>query len=392
VSDSSALTNSASALAIEPRGKWATIGPKPLVDLVAPWAMWTLVANQPPRTGVLVTIYPAALLTRYQGELAAARTQFATNPMGPSLVGMLDGIIGLAGDSDHLELTVDANADRGWMEWSVAPKAGTDLAKFVAQQSPSDYGLLADLPAGAFGAAGRLTLGPFRDRFLELTKQLYGAFSANEVIAAAEGLMKASTGEFAVGVDVVPGSPMHFVELFGLSDHKAGTAAVDGMVGALGHAHSVSVANIDTTYTLGPDSTYDGVVLHEVDSSVDVTKLPADQKASIDLTMPGGKMTMQMGVRDRLAVFGTHGDAARAIDLIHGTVPRTKLSGAVASLIEASRQRKDSAVMVMHLDRLLPSSSANAADLVMTLGFASHALRLHVDVLASLIAALVHKP
>ena len=36
VSDAPALAKSTEGLALEPRGKWATIGPKPLVDLVAP--------------------------------------------------------------------------------------------------------------------------------------------------------------------------------------------------------------------------------------------------------------------------------------------------------------------------------------------------------------------
>ena len=77
--DASRLANSATGLAIEARGKWVTIGAKPLVDIVSGWAMWTLVANPPP-PGVQITVYPASLLARYQNGLAAARTSFAQAP------------------------------------------------------------------------------------------------------------------------------------------------------------------------------------------------------------------------------------------------------------------------------------------------------------------------
>ena len=204
--------------------------------------------------------------------------------------------------------------------------------------------------------------------------------------------MAVATGEFAVAGDFTPGSPMRFSELFGLSDGTAGKAAVDSIVQAMANAHKLSVGGIETTYTLGPDTTHAGVVLHEVDSAIDTSKLSPAQKASVDAMIPGGKATSQWAVRDRIAVMTSGDDASGVIDVLAGTAPKTKLASSTASLVDGARQRKDSIVTIFHVDRIVPALTPGAADIVFSLGFSTHAMRLHVDVLAAMFAALASKP
>jgi hypothetical protein len=391
VRDASALASSASGLAIEPRGKWVTIGAKPLVDLVSSWAMWTLVASSP-TPGVQVTIYPGALLARYQNELAGVRTSFGQVPMASAILGMFDATLAVIGEAERVQVTLDAKADRGWLDVAVIPRAGTVLATWVDEQAPSDYALASSLPTGMVVLAGRLTLGPYRDGFFTLAKQFYSALAGPDIMSATEALMAAATGEFAVSGDFIPGSPMRFSELFGLTDGKAGKAAIDSMVQAMANAHKLSVGGIETTYTLGPDTTYAGVVVHEVDSAVDTSKLAGAQKTSVESMLPGGKVVTSWATRDRVAVMTSGTDASHVIDLLAGTTPKSKLSGPTAALVDASRQRKDSIVAVVHLDRFVPGTPPGAADMVTTVGFSRHAMRLHLDLLASLFAALANKP
>jgi hypothetical protein len=391
VRDMAQLAAGSPSLAIEPRGKWVTIGAKPLVDLVSSWAMWTLVASSP-KPGVQVTVYPGALLARYQNELAVARTSFAQMPMATAIVGTFDAALAVIGEAERVQLTLDAKADRGWVDLAVIPRAGTVLAKWVDEQAPSDYAMASSVPAGMVLLAGRLTLGPYRDGFFALAKQFYSALAGPDIMSATEALMAAATGEFAVSGDFVPGSPMRFSELFGLNDGKAGKAAIDSIVQAMANAHKLSVGGIETTYTLGPDTTYAGVVVHEVDSVVDTSKLAGTQKASVESMIPGGKAVTLWAARDRVAVMTSGSDASRVIDLLAGTTPKTKLSGPAAALVDASRQRRDSIVAVVHLDRFVPGVTPGAADIVTTLGFSTHAMRLHVDLPASLFAAIVNKP
>src|ERR1700733_9082920 len=291
------------------RDGWVALGSKEVLGIVGDYALSTLVVTTPPK-GVSATIYIDAVLDRYQGQIAMMRVAMTQTGGGPQMTQLMtnyfDGLMSVAQDTAEIRLAIDANADRGGLDVAFVPKSGSRLAKFVALQQPSDFGLLAKLPETApMLIAGHATLGPYRQGFIDVIGQMYGAANA-DMIAMLDAVMQATSGDIAMAGSVTNG--MTFTQVFGIADSQGATAAIARILKLMAPGMTVDMSGAKMTYTVSPDVTgHDGVTVHQLEGKIDMAKLPAASKPAIEKMMPNGVMDMTLAMFDKLGV-ATIGD------------------------------------------------------------------------------------
>lgn len=373
------------------RNGWAVVGPKPLVGLVARWALAALDATAVP-PDLVATIYPGAILGRYRKELAAVRknNSLASAGLPADLVDdYLEMAIGFARDTAELAARIDASGDLVALDLAFVPKPRSRLARFVRVQQPSDFTLLGKLPSAkvVFAGAGRFTMGPYRKGLLELLSKFYGPIAGGKLAPLLGAMMKATTGEFAMAMHADQGA-MALDSVYGLKQLGAVDAMLARMLAALIEPQSYTIGPVTTTMQAVAGSTAHG----------DVTI------RAYDTTTTGGppnpmmppKTRTQVAAFDSLLLMAANSDATHAIDAARGKRATYQPTTAQRAMFERSRRRKDSMALVMDLAAFsglgMPLKLPPGSNLVFTIGFADGAAHFNIGLPTSVLRVLGGSP
>jgi hypothetical protein len=406
VADAKVLTTSARANHVMVAGEWAVIGPRPLVQKIGPYAL-TTIATQPPPTAPTATIYVSHVLARYKApldqfrrQLASGMAQAGAGGVGPLFEAYYDGLMSAVRDTERLIVTFDATAALASIDLALVPRPGSRLARFVAAQQPSDYALLDKLPAGnaTFLLGGRFETGPYRDGMLDLMAAMYGTSSGADLRAALGAVFKATTGEVAMAMSMPmsPGAGLAMTQLFGLADPAAADKAIVRALDLFKAGRTMSIAGISTTTKSHPATTvHDGVTLRRYDTTHDVSKAPAAQRAAMEAMVKGMAASARIATFDSLGLIAVAPDSAaeahRMIDAARGKGSRFIATPATADLIAGSRSRKDSMVIVLDLGALVSAMTGGKVGVqpvVMSIGFADRNAHFRVAAPAASVRAI----
>jgi hypothetical protein len=408
VADASRLPSGGGTTVASANG-WAVLGPAAVVKKVQAYAFAAL-ATAPMPTAPTVTFYSASVLTRYHSQietmrrLMLAQMQAQGNAMGGLAQAYVDGLFSVLADSDRAVVTLDADKDEITFDLALAPKAGSKLSSFVAVQLPSDYAMLGQLPASSpmLIAAGHFESGPYHQGLLDLMTTMYGANGSKDLVQMIDAIMKGSTGDVAFGMDMGGSKGMIATSLVGVSDHKAVDAAVGKLIDALAKARSVQMVGIPVTLqATAAAAQHDGVAIRGYDTTYDLSALPELKRKEMLKVLGGSNVShAAMATFDKLAVFaiaGT-GDAVAAagsdIDAARGKGSRYKPTKEVQRALDASRARKDSAVMIMDFGAfaaMMPTPTKLTGAMVMTAGFADGTAHLRMSLASATFKAAVPK-
>jgi hypothetical protein len=405
VADAKTLAKSAQSNHVMTRGGWAAIGARPVLDKIGDHAL-TVIATQPAPAGPSATVYLPHVLARYKTELAALRQQMATVPaqMGGAMAQMIesyvDGAMSAAADTERLVVTLEGSRDHGSLDFALAPRPGSRLAKFVALQRPSDYSLIDKLPAGTHSMvfAGHIESGPYHDGMVDLMAAFFGTAAAADVRARLSAVFKATTGELAMAGQIAAGTGMRFTQLFGVTDAAAADQAIARTLEVFKAGSTMSFGGVSTTIRSSAATTvHDGVTLRRYDTTQDLSALPAALRQAMEKMLAGPTTSTVLATFDKLGLSATGSDSAAdarlTIDAARGKGPRFAVPAAIAELLAASRQRKESMVLAVDvagfMAALTGQPSAAAWPLVMSFGFADRSAHLRFAAPAATLRAII---
>ena len=400
VKDEKALLDGAGTARVSTQRGWAVIGAKPIVDQVAGFA-FASIAPQPTPTVPTATVYVPNALARYRAQIGAARTSMYTAmtasggaDLASMTTGYLDGLFSMLEDSDRLVVTLDATKDLGAFDLAFVPRARSRLAAFVAAQRPSDYALLARLPAAGAPviAAGHLESGPYREGMLDVMGQIYGRGGAKDIMAAISAVMKASTGDFAMTMSMGTGKPMAMAQLFGVADRARADKAIDAVLGSFKNGRTFESMNISTTIKTLPATTdHDGVTVKGYDVTYDLSKAPAASRASLQASFPNGTTTARVATFERVGLLTMGTDTDAAIDAARGKGPQLSPTGTLADFLASSRAHKDSVLFAMDLN-MVGKLPGGARMVMFSLGFADGSSHMRFTMPTSVIRSFAGQP
>jgi hypothetical protein len=409
VSDPKQLPSGTATAVVQQNG-WAVLGPANVIKKVSSYSFAALAPATAPAVPT-VTIYTAAVTTRYKSEIETfrklwiAQMQAQGSTMSGMAEGYIDGILSVASDSDRAILALDADQDGLTFDFALAPKPGSRLAKFVAAQHPSDYAMLGQLPASTpmMLFAGHFEAGPYRDGILDVMSAMYGAGGAKDLVAQIDAMMKASTGEMAFSMDVGGSHGMAITSLVGISDRKAADAAMGKLLDSIAKPRAVEVTGVPVTLQATPGtSQHDGVAIRGYDTTYDLAKLPEQKRKAMALVLGGSNVShTAMAVMDKLAVFAIagSGDAVAAagtdIDVTRGKGSHYAPPKDVERMIDASRARKDSGLAVLDFGAfaaMMPTPSKLTGAMVMSIGFADGAAHMRMSMATATFKAAAKQP
>ncbi|MCE9578836.1 MAG: hypothetical protein K8W52_37270 [Deltaproteobacteria bacterium] len=400
IADDAVLSKEAAGLAIARDHGRAIVGAKPVVDQIGAWALAAL--RQPEQGRPSATIYVGNGLARYRAELATLRSKLTVGSVfgGGASAGMqgamaglastiFDGTLALAGDTERVILTFDADPTVAGIDVALVPRAGSKLAKFVAAQGANDFALIDKLPAGAGAvvAAGAFHAGPYRNAVGVAMAALYAGGDASVMVAPTLELMQATTGEFAATTRMSAGG-MQNVQLMSIASPAAAARAHARLMTAIANPISMTVIGLKATlHASAQPLVYDGLAIGSFETAIDQTTLTAVQKAAMSKTMPGGRAVTYMGLVDRLAitVSGSDGEAATraVIDSARGHAAALVLGADLQPLVDAARARRDSAIMILDMNLMRgiaapPGTALPVLTMMMSAGFADHRAHLRM--------------
>lgn len=308
----------------------------------------------------------------------------------------LDGLYSTFTDSEQIVVTLDVTRDLGAIDLAMTPKAGSRLAKFVATQHPSDYALVAKLPAmpAPMLFAGHIESGPYRQGMLDMFAAMYGQGANKQLIDAMAAVMKASTGEIAMVMQMGPGKPLAITQLFGVADQKAADKSIDHLLALFKTGRTFDNMGISTTIkTNATTLAHDGVSLKGYDVTYDYTNAPASTRASMEKMFPGGTpLTARIATFDQLGLITMGGaDPTAAIDAARGKGARFAPSAAIADFLSGSRGRKESFMMVMDFGAITGMPGPERT-IVMSGGFADRSMHLRFTLPVATLRAISGQP
>jgi hypothetical protein len=379
VSDANKLKAAADAAGatIRARGGVAVVGPEPVVALVAEWALATLPTAKAP-TAPTATAFSATLLANYRTQIAGfgdtmkqtmAATAGGNATAGEIMVAYANGIVWTLENSERLELVLDAGTAGASLTFAVTAKQGSPLAGFIAAQAPSDFALLAKLPAGGapMVLAGSWRLGPLRADFLAFMEKIlvgfYGAPASAEMTKLLTAWADAATGEIAATIDMAPGR-MRMNQLVAVENGAAAHAATGAFFAQYAQKPlAVDSMGIKTTFTGKANAiTVDGVGFHRYTSTIDTKGLPPEQAQAA--TLFGKEHVGLVGAWDDVAGVTLGGDQAGAkalVDASRGKGSPLVLPPRVAADLADVRARKESFYYYMDLGALMTAAVPAAA-------------------------------
>ncbi|HET7499869.1 MAG TPA: hypothetical protein VFK02_02670 [Kofleriaceae bacterium] len=404
VSDARKLEASAGKDRLVARGGWAVIGPRPLIDRVAPYGI-AAIAPQPAPRAPTATVYVPHLLARYKTEIEAARTKMTADlskmsPGGASklLTAYVDGLWSLASDTERVVVSLEAAPDLASLDIALVPRAGSRLAAFTQLQRASNFALLGRLPqtTPTVLLGGHLELGPFHDAMVSAIASLYIPEAPQDLIAAFDLLRKVMTGEIATTMQFGLKTGMEFTQIYTVTDARAADKAFVTMLDMFKAGRKIDMQTVSFTLKASPSTTsHGGVTLRSYDTAFDLSKLPPEQHQAMASMMPEGTQHVYLGAFDDLAVLVSAKDGAaevrRTIDAARGKGAHFAAGKLVDPLLAASRARKDSLVMAMDLGGLMGSftgKSLGTQPIVMAFGAADRNAHLRFSVPAATARAL----
>jgi hypothetical protein len=396
IADDVKLSQSVAPAHLVKKNAWAVIGPKLVAERVAPFAFGNL-AGQAISGPPVATVYTANLMARYKTEIEGARKQF-TSGLGAAGGGQMtavmqsyfDGLLSALSDSERVVVTFDLTKDVAAVDLALVPRPGTRLGKLVALQRPADYALVGKLPAAAAPvlAAGRLDTGPYRAGMLEMMSQLYGPGTPASLSSALGAILRAATGDFAMGMQMLGGKGMEITQLFGLADVRAADKAIGQLLDAFRKPQTTTYMGMTITHATSPKATtHDGVPLRGLDVAYDLSKAPPETKVAMEKMIPkSGGLTSRVATFDQLGVVAVATDggaaAAAAIDAARGKARRYAPTAQIADFLAGSRARKESFVMVMDLGAFTGLGTSGRA-LMLSAGFADKRAHLRITLPAA---------
>jgi hypothetical protein len=400
IADDAKLTQSAAPAHLVKKNAWAVIGKKLVAEKVAPFAFASL-AGQTISGPPVATVYTANLMVRYKTEIEDARKKllgaFGPAGGGPTAVAMqsyFDGLISALSDSDRVIATFDIAKDVAAVDLALVPKTGTRLAKVIGLQQPADYALIGKLPAtpAPLLVAGRLDAGPYRAGMLEAITQFYGPGTPTSMAAAVGAILKATTGDFAMTMQMMGGKGMEITQLFGIADPKGADKAIGQLLEAFKRPQSTTTMGMTVTQTTNPNvTTHDGVTLRGYDAVYDLSKAPPDTRTMMEKMFPKTGLSARLGIFDQLGVVGMAADgtavAKVAIDAARNKGKRYAPPAQVTDFLAGSRTRKESIAMVMDIGGLMGTGTSGRA-MMMSMGFADKRAHLRITMPAATIRGL----
>ena len=329
----------------------------------------------------------------------------------------VDGIIAMLDQSDSIEVRVNASADIVDLDIALLPRAGSNLGKFADAQHPSTYPLLAKLPAASTGTtmtmAGHVALGPYSAAARKTITDVMVSFFKTPDEAGFRKTMDAwfdaVTGELAANA-TMGGGQMQMTELIGVAPGGDAWAKMKTLMATLyaDGPHTIEFGNLKENFGGTIDSSnHDGVAISEMTASIDTTALDPAMKAAIDanpMTKNGMHLTMA-GWDDVVGMnMGADPNAGMAslIDGYRGKAPTFAPTGGIGSMIDSSRKRGDSALMLMdytafirqgmmaaHPGVVVPEAPANASGIMFALGCPKGQLHVHLGVPVEQVTAIM---
>ncbi len=381
---------------------WAVIGPEAIVNNVGRYAFSTL-PSRPPVTSPIAMIYVPSVLKRYRTEIEAGRKQLisqmaatqGSTEMVEMMQGYVDGLYSALSDSERLLVTLDVTKDVGAIDLAMTPRAGSRLAKFVATQHPSDYALLSKLPAtqAPMMIAGHIESGPYRQGMLDMFAMMYGRSGAKDLISTMGSIMKASTGDIAMVMQMGAGKPMRITQLFGVTAPKTVDRSIDHLLELFRSGRTFDSMNVRTTLKTNAERVeHDGVSLKGYDVTYDYSAAPAATRATMEKMIPGGTTTARVATFDQLGLVTIGGaDAATAIDAARGKGDHFTPPPVIADFLTGSRARKESVAMVMDFASLLGTPGPSRT-MMLSSGFADRSMHLRITMPTATVRAISGQP
>jgi hypothetical protein len=409
--DRAALDKAHGAAHLLVRDGWALLGPRDAVELIAPWVVPTLVASRP-TAAVQATVHVDRLMTRHAAaitelrETAAARLAASDPNAGRMITEYLNGLFALAGDSARLTASLAIDAARAELDLALVPRPASALAGFVAAQKPSDFALLAALPADAptgIVMAGHVELGPYRSGALAMFGRMMNfGDGAATFLDAFTTLADLATGDFAAAFTMSPAGTQ-MVEIVPVSDAAAAARAIGAVAAATAGGAQVEAMGMRMTHAGHPNQAqHAGAVIHGLTTTVDRDSVPPLQREMFDRMYGGGGQELHIAFPDG-ALVATTGALERckhAVDARAGRAERLRPPAATAAVFDAARARRDSLALVIDLVGLLgglraalvpgapPPPASSAPGLALAVGFADRAAHLRLALRAETVRAL----
>lgn len=405
VTDDKAVAKISGDAQVKQKDHWAVIGPRKVLDEVSGYALDTL-AKQPTPKAIGAQVFTQALLAKYGPYVEMMKQVMASQNNGqidPSFINAeLDGLVGMMRDTAVMNVGLDETQTAATLDVALVPSANSRLAKFVATQKPSSFGLLDKLPSVTAQAlvAGHLETGPYHDALIDMMMKIYASGAGNELTKLVEQIMNKATGELAMTFDMTPGAGIAMTQLFAVSDAKAVEASVAQIVALFAKPKTFQVMGYGTTMTATPGlPAHDGVTVRGYDLTYDFSKLPAAQQQQMKALMPSTVHT-RVAVFDGLGAFviapKADAEVAQAIDAERGKVGHFVSSGPVAELLNAAKARHDSMALVVDVGRLsaafthaaLPPGASTPG--LVAIGAADKSLHLRFATTFATLKALAH--
>ena len=405
VSDDKALAKAVGGAA-RIKDHWAVIGAPGVLAKLGAYALDTL-AKQASPNQLGATLYPQHVLAKFRDKIAAIRQQLAvtstaSGQMGDFVVAEFDGLLGMAGDTDMIDVGLATTQTAATLDVAFVPTAGSRLAKFVALQKPSTFALLDKLPPtqAMMLLAGHLETGPYHDGLFDMVLKIYAAAAGKELGEVINSVMKAATGELAMTMDLRPGVGIAMTQVFSLSDPRGAEAAVTKLVDLFKTPKSFKLMGYTTTFTATPNvPPHDGVQVRGYDLAYDFSQMPAAQQTQMKAMFPAA-------VHARVATFDGTGmfvmapqadaEANLVIDTARGKGSRFVPSKPIGELLTAARARQDSLALVVDIASMMAAfgktmvAPGTSAPGVIALGFADKQAHLRFATTLSAIKTLAH--
>jgi hypothetical protein len=374
------------------KNHWAIVGDKPLVRQVRRWAFATLdVTSVPPE--LVATIYPGAVLRRYKQDIAATRkaSTIAAAGLPPGIMDSYwDMLLGFANDTEQLEIRVDVDTAVIGVDLAFVPKRRTRLARFVRLQKPSQFELLARLPASTsiMIGAGRLVFGPYRKGMLEMISQVYAELGGPKLAPAISTLLDAMSGDVAMAAAFDAKTGMALDALYALDDARRADAAIAKLIALVAKPTSFTLGEVTTTTQAVAGTTqHAGATIRAYDTTT--TGGPPNP------LMPKGTSRSQLAVLDDVLVFVTDHSMPRAIDAARGKGAHLEPTAAQTKLLDRARHRHDSFVFTMDLGALMkamatPTQLPADSNLMFSLGFTGGAAHLYFALPTQIVRSLAN--
>ena len=191
----------------------AIVGPRPLLDAAAPWALASYARATPPSLPTLHVVPEAAyrqagraLLAGMASGIAEAGDQAVAAPLGAAFQA---AVVATMAEASAIDVRLDATGARLRLDLDVTARPGTALARFFAAQRPVAPALASRITAPHDGAAvvARLRVGPYRAAVgagvARWLRTLRPELSAGDVGAVVDGLGATLTGDVAIGDGVM---------------------------------------------------------------------------------------------------------------------------------------------------------------------------------------------